>query len=179
MLNARLTFLIRCAAQAFLAICSYCCLSTRRYQVQLCCVSYPCWQFNRGSLDILLNIIRTSQCAPAKPIKFAAKNNSLYLIHCKEKSLEFNFGDRLLGALYVLRLLLSVKLDFSCVDICADAKRELISLVLLLSHPRLFTDSSSFSCWKIYLMKSIWNKPTYNYLVLVIGISAWKWNLGL
>lgn len=152
----------------------------RQYQVQLCFMSYPCWQFNRGSLDILLNIIRTSQCAPGKPIKFAAKNNSLYLINCKEKSLEFNFSDRLLGALYVLCLLLSVKLDFSCVDICVDAKRELISLALLLSRSLLFTQSLPYSCLKFYLMKSIWNKPTYNYLALIKGLSAfWKWNHGL
>lgn len=178
--NARPTFLTRCAAQALLAICNYWFLSTGRYQVQLCFMSYPCWQFNRGSLDILLNIIRTRQCAPAKPIKFAAKNNSLYLIHCKEKSLEFNFSDRLLGALYVLCLLLSVKLDFSCVDICVDAKRELISLALLLSHSRLYTQSlPPYSGLKIYLMKSIGNESTYDYLALIIGLSVRKWNLGL
>lgn len=178
--NAQLTFVIRCAAQPSKQICNYCFLSMRQYQVQLCFMSYPCWQFNRGSLDILLNIIRTSQCAPGKPIKFAAKNNSLYLINCKEKSLEFNFSDRLLGALYVLCLLLSVKLDFSCVDICVDAKRELISLALLLSCSLLFTESLPYSCLKLYLMKSIWNKPTYNYLALIKGLSAcWKWNLGL
>lgn len=128
----------------------------RRYQVQLCSMTYPCRQFTRVSLDILLSIIRTSQCAPAKPIKFAAKNNSLYLIHCKEKSLEFNFSHRLLGALYILGLLLSVKLDFSCVDICVDTKRELISLTHIRSHSLLCTHSPSpYSCLKISLMKSI------------------------
>lgn len=168
-------FFIRCAVHTFLAKCNYCFLSMRCYQVQLRFMSYPCWQFNKGSLNILLNIIRTSQCAPAKPIKFAAKNNSVYLIHCKEKSLEFNFSNRLLRALYVLCLLLSVKLDFSCVDICIDAKREFISLYPSLTLTIIHTLSLSLLMPK-NLLKEIYMKWTYicsNYRVKCFEVEPW------